>query len=245
MTPMKAKAMTRCILFLLVFALAPMVGAQTLTEADNALSSGDFGRAASILQELAKSGNIKAQVELGLMYSNGKGVEKSNAQASAWWQKAADAGNARAHMLLAYSYRGYGESIDKDKCLFHFQKAAESGEPKAMEELAVAYSEGEAILPGLAKDQVEALKWYLIDPAAKSPKDPQVIVFDRTRDRLRKGLTATELAEAKDRAEAWLAKHPHLKTWGLRADPVPPEKQSPEEKQIYEILQNDSSPGPE
>ena len=40
-------------------------------------------------EKAAAQGDAKAQYALGVLYDNGKGVPKNNAQARVWWEKAA------------------------------------------------------------------------------------------------------------------------------------------------------------
>ena len=47
-----------------------------------------------------RPGERKAQYNLGVMYDNGEGVPKDDAEAVKWYQKAADQGNADARSRL-------------------------------------------------------------------------------------------------------------------------------------------------
>lgn len=52
----------------------------------------------------ADQGNAKAQVNLGVMYDNGRGVWPDYAQAVKWYRLAADQGNASAQYNLGLTY---------------------------------------------------------------------------------------------------------------------------------------------
>ena len=51
---------------------------------------------------------------LGLMYDNGQGVPKDEAEAVKWYRKAADQGNASAQFNLGLMYDN-GQGVPKDK----------------------------------------------------------------------------------------------------------------------------------
>ena len=52
----------------------------------------------------AMRGSLEAQVNLGICYSQGLGVEKNDEEALQWFQKAAEAGHPAGKMNLAISY---------------------------------------------------------------------------------------------------------------------------------------------
>lgn len=65
------------------------------------------------LQEQAANGEPSAQYRLGELYWHGKGLEKDNEQAAAWYRRAAEQGDGQAQRMLAHFYsRGYG--VPKD-----------------------------------------------------------------------------------------------------------------------------------
>ena len=66
---------------------------------ENAHHRGDYATALREWQPLAKQGHAVAQYNLGLLYTNGQGVPKDEAQARQWFEKAigsVDLGNASA-----------------------------------------------------------------------------------------------------------------------------------------------------
>jgi TPR repeat protein len=57
------------------------------------LSNKDYSKALDWFGKAADQGDAFAQNGLGVMYTNGLGVEKNYVQALAWYRKAADQGN--------------------------------------------------------------------------------------------------------------------------------------------------------
>jgi TPR repeat protein len=58
-------------------------------------------------------GEPEAQNHLGLMFLNGMGVQKDDAEAAQWFQRAADQGVAFAQYQLGISY-AQGRGVDRD-----------------------------------------------------------------------------------------------------------------------------------
>ncbi len=58
-----------------------------------ALSCGDYEAALKEFRLLAEQGHAQAQVNLGILYSQGRGVPKDNVQAYRWYTLAAGQGN--------------------------------------------------------------------------------------------------------------------------------------------------------
>jgi len=82
----------------------------------------------SALQAKAKSGNVAAQDNLGIMYARGDGVAQDQKQAVHWYSKAAKQGDADAQYNLGIMYaRGEGVALDNKRALFWFKKSAVQG----------------------------------------------------------------------------------------------------------------------
>jgi len=109
------------------------------------------------LRKAAQRGNAAAQVNLGVMYSNGWGVPRNDATALHWLVTAADAGSARALYNLGIMYmQGQGVRQDYAKALKFFQQAAESCDTGAQTNLAYLYDRG----LGVKADPKLAAEWY-------------------------------------------------------------------------------------
>ena len=87
-------------------------------------------------REMAKQGDAWAQYNLGLIYQEGCGVSKDDAQAVYWYQKAAEQGLIAAQNKLGYMYEeGRGVSKDYTQAVYWYQKAAEQGDAWAKTKL--------------------------------------------------------------------------------------------------------------
>ena len=106
----------------------------------------------------AENGDPIAQVTLGRMYANGTSLAKDDAQAVAWFRKAADRRNADAQYELALRY-DTGRSVTKDgsQAVEWYQKAAGQGHQDATKRLAEAASIVEFIRHTITRVQGELM----------------------------------------------------------------------------------------
>lgn len=92
-------------------------------------------------QRAADQGFADAMAGLGFMYSDGKGVAKSDEKAFEWFKKGAEAGSDWAMGNLGWSYEyGHGTAKDRAKAIEWYKKAAEQGNEysqKALKRLGV------------------------------------------------------------------------------------------------------------
>ena len=65
-----------------------MLTTQLFDAAVDAYERGDYATALAGLQNYAEQGNATAQFNLGLMYANGEGVPKDDAEAVRWYRLA-------------------------------------------------------------------------------------------------------------------------------------------------------------
>ena len=72
-----------------------------LEPAWDALKNGDDKDAFTKFQSLAEAGNTSAQLNLGIMFEAGLGVERSDSQAEFWYRKGAEKGSREAQFQLA------------------------------------------------------------------------------------------------------------------------------------------------
>lgn len=61
----------------------------------------DFDRALRLYCAAARRGHVAAQYQLGWMYANGRGVARDDAQAAAWFRRAAAKGDPPSRRMLA------------------------------------------------------------------------------------------------------------------------------------------------
>lgn len=129
----------------------------TVEDGIQALESSDFRAAYDILSMHAQNGAPQAQLNLGMMYLHGVGVDANPESAVGWFRKAADQDNAEAQFILGMMYmEGLGVSQDHGEAASWIRKAAEPGMPEAQFQLAAQYYRG----MGLEQDPGEAASWY-------------------------------------------------------------------------------------
>ncbi len=133
---------------------------KSAAEIENLLKS---GVKASVWQDIiereANQGKPEFQYLLGKLYKYGEaGVEKSEALSFGWFEKAADAGHAKAAFHLAAMFHA-GKGCDKslEKAAKYYQASAEGGDPRAQFTLGSFCQNGTG---GLVKSAEKAAKWY-------------------------------------------------------------------------------------
>jgi len=83
----------------------------------------------AICLEKAQKRDSEAQRELGCLYRMGLGVNKDEAQAAKWYQKAAEAGNTKAQFYLGRLYEeGLGIAKDEARAMQWYLKAAQGNQ---------------------------------------------------------------------------------------------------------------------
>ena len=106
----------------------------------------------------AKQGDAQAQTNLGLMYADGRGVRRDDAEAFKWYRQAAAQGNAEAQYNLGLMYE-YGLGVRQDYAeavKWYRQVAEQQGHAKAQYNLGWMYDEGR----GVRQDRALAQEWY-------------------------------------------------------------------------------------
>lgn len=88
----------------------------------------------------AKAGDLKAELEVGIAYNEGVGVDKDFKAAAEWFQKAADRDSAKAHQLLGLAYES-GRGVEKNSKVAceHFQKSSDLGDEIGSVDLGQCY----------------------------------------------------------------------------------------------------------
>ena len=98
--------------------------------------------------------NTLAQYSLGVMYANGPrfvclyrcGVARDDAEAVAWYRKAAEQGNADAQNNLGVMYAaGRGVARDDTEAVDWYRKSAEQGNVLAQQNLERMYADGRGV----------------------------------------------------------------------------------------------------
>jgi TPR repeat protein len=184
--------------------------------------------------ERANAGDAMAQYDLGVMYSNGTGVQEDQTEAVKWYRMAAEQGDADAQHNLGVMYdNGAGVPQDLAEAVKWHRKAAEQGKAFAQLRVGDMYSTGR----GMPADGAEAVKWYrmaaeqgdadaqhnlgvMYDNGAGVPEDDveayawfSVVATggqirgEKFRDSVKEQLTAEQLAEAQKRATELFEKY--------------------------------------
>ena len=109
------------------------------------------------MRAAAKNGDPKALYEIGVLYSEGRGVSTDLATAAKWYRAAAKRGLAPAEYRLANLYeKGAGVDRDMVEARKWYLKAADQGNISAMHNLAVLYAMGKDGKP----DYASAAEWF-------------------------------------------------------------------------------------
>lgn len=111
--------------------------AQELWKKGNAcLASGNEEEALRLFRELAESGVLQAQFNLGTMYYNGQGTAPDYQEALKWYRMAADKGLKEAQCALGDMYEfGTGVECDLQQAAEWYTKAADQGHVRAFKTL--------------------------------------------------------------------------------------------------------------
>ena len=117
---------------------------QELNRAIRLLMERNPAEAVKIIQPLAESGNVQAQVMYGEFFIT---EENNLVEGRIWLYTAAGSGDAEAQYRLAMSYLGSRSVSDIEEGLRWLRKAAEQGYYEAEEQLALAYDYGRWGLP--------------------------------------------------------------------------------------------------
>ncbi|MEX0324535.1 MAG: hypothetical protein AB3N33_00450 [Puniceicoccaceae bacterium] len=108
--------------------------------------------------ERAKAGDPKAQLQLGQMYLEGKGVQQSDQQAAEWIQKAVDQHDIRAEYQLGMLYlAGRGVPQSKKEAFKWVKRAADRGYPRAFVTVGDFYAQG----TGVFRNDKNAYMWFV------------------------------------------------------------------------------------
>jgi uncharacterized protein len=163
----------------------------------DAYHRGDYATALREWQPLAEQGQALAQYNLGLLYANGQGVSKDDAQAQQWYEKAAAQGHADAQVNLGILY-DYGRGVAQDykKAVYWYRLSAKQGNELAQRQLGLMFERGD----GVPQDYVQAYMWYTLGAANGAKRGAAL------RDALAKRMTPDQIAEAQQLAREWRPK---------------------------------------
>ena len=123
----------------------------------SALTPGDFQEAYYYLCQASEKGWVEADLLLGQMYRDGKGVERDLDKAVSYLTSAAERGSAKAMSILADLYYD-GKYMERDypEAFRWYMMGASVGNPKSQYQVAVMLSSGQ----GTEKDPEKAKEWF-------------------------------------------------------------------------------------
>ena len=158
---------------------------------------GDYATALREWQPLAKQGHAVAQYNLGLLYANGQGVPKDDAQARQWYEKATTQEHADAQVNRGslYDY-GRGGPQDFKMAVRWYRRSANQENDLAQRRLGLLYKRGDCV----PKDFVQAYMWYKLG-AANGGMSGAIM-----RDELAIRMSSDQLVEAKKLVRDWKPK---------------------------------------
>jgi TPR repeat protein len=150
--------------------------------------------AVSEVLKRAQAGDPTAQNELGILYSEGRGLPQNYLEAKDWFKKSADQGHAGAQVNLGTLYSlGQGAPYSDHMALFWFQKAAEQRNALAFAKLGMMYERGRSVPQSL----VEAHMWYSLSAAYGEKRAAE------SRDTIATRMTRSQITESEERAKKW------------------------------------------
>ena len=158
-------------------------------------------QAAKWFRKAAEQGHEKAQFNLGVMASLGRGMATNDTEAIHWWQKSAEQGNARAQNNLGFAFaNGRGATQNHAEAAKWLGRSADQGFAQAQFNYGGLFFEGK----GVATNYVEAYKWFSLAALQRYPRAEQYVVEVGTK------LSGAETATALREARVWRAAHPNV-----------------------------------
>ncbi len=169
---MSAIRLIRCLLFIWVVAFGTAF-AQSFNDGVDAYLNGDYKKAFVIWKPLATGGDAVAMFNIGVLYSQGLGVEQNLEEGVNWYRQSAIKGYAPAQFNLGVAFReGKGIRQSAERASQWFRSAAEQDHRHAQYNLASLYWIGE----GVEKDREEAIAWFEKAAKAGDPRAQQILV---------------------------------------------------------------------
>jgi TPR repeat protein len=121
------------------------------------LMSGPADKVAELTRVAAEGGSAEAQLILGQMLLDGRGVAPSSVDALRWFSTAAAAGHVMAMNMVGRCYdNGWGVAVDKARAAEWYRAAADRGLDWGMYNLATLLALGD----GVPEDRAAALVFF-------------------------------------------------------------------------------------
>ncbi len=161
----------------------------------------DYKEAMKWFRRSAALGVADAQFNMGEIYLREFGVDQDLVEAARWYTRAAEQGHVGAQFTLAVLYMiGRGVTRNPQRAAYWFERAAAQGYADAQVELGNIYGAGR----GVPKDSVAAYKWLALGQA-NARKPTLRATAARNLERLSRGMTAAQIAEAQRQVREWQA----------------------------------------
>lgn len=127
--------------------------------AKQAYRAGDYQQALATWSRLAEKGNARAQNNMGVLYSEGHGVERDDDAALEWFMKSADQGFVLAQANLGDSYFN-GDIVPQDygQAAYWYTLGARGGDSESQYYMGKMLADG----LGMPRDPARAHMWYSI-----------------------------------------------------------------------------------
>jgi hypothetical protein len=168
---------------------APQVTTMRDLEDSAVLPAADLALAAR-----AEAGDPKAQLQFGVAYLKGDGVERDPAAAIKWISKAADQGLVEAQYALGAMYHAGRGALQSFPLAFKwFELAAQQNHAEAQFSLGVMYRMGQ----GVPADKPKAYTWFNLAAAQGHERAREA------RDNLLPSLTPEQVLAAQRAAQEW------------------------------------------
>ena len=137
----------------------------------------------------AKEGHADSQFNLALMYEQGIGVGKDEAEAVVWYGKSAEQGNAAAQYNLGVLYEnGRGTEVDFAKANRWYRQSSVQGDALAIGNLGMLYLRGD----GVKQNKVAGVALLLLS----ATRDPSPENHAKQNLAAARGLSADMIAAA-------------------------------------------------
>jgi len=161
-----------------------------------AYNNKDYRTALRELKPFAEEGYVYAQYYLGLIYANGASVPKNDKTALKWLTLAAKQSPEISYKLGLMYATGKKVPQNDRRALKWYTRAAEQGLAMAQNNLGLRYSNGE----GVPKNDVYAYMWFNVSASLGNK------LSAKSRDRLAKEMTPSQIEEAQDLASECVEK---------------------------------------
>lgn len=164
-----------------------------------AYQKGDYAMALRLAGPAADHGDSRAQLLLGRIYSNGQGVQRSEAEAMKWYQRAAIQGDAEAQLKIGDMYfEGQAVAQDYSAAARWYRFAANNDSASAQYNLGILYAKGD----GVPQDNILAHMWFnlaAVNFTSRLSRDRAIAL----RDTIARKLSPAEIAKAQEMAGKW------------------------------------------